>query len=119
MLVSYNKTIVGKRICYDKCEKWHDIKCAKLDDWNFRLYELDETLNWTCPTCIASYCSKCDLPFKKSQNSVCCDCCNKWLHLKCSGLTVYQLESIKNDTWFCKSCYNDIFPFHNIDNNKL
>ena len=65
-----------------------------------------------------TYCSKYDLPFKKSQNSVCYDCCNKWLHLKYSGLTVYQLELIKNDTWFCKSCYNDIFSFHNIDSNK-
>ena len=56
--------------------------------------------------------------FKKSQN-LCCDSCEKWLHLKCSGLTLVQLHNMKNDTWFCKSCRPVIFPFDSIDNSKL
>ena len=102
-----------------KCNKWYDLKCAKMEEYNFKIHDLDNTLQWICPYCIDSYCSKCDIPFKRSQNCVCYDSCDKWLHLKCPGLKLAQLSKIKNDTWFCKTCCSNTFPFHDIDNNKL
>ena len=63
------------------------LPCTELDDSSFNLYCIDKTKIWVCNKCINSSCSKCNLPFKKGA-SICCDHCNNWLHLKCSGLLV-------------------------------
>ena len=114
-----SKIIHGNSICCDKCNNWYDLKCAKIDESKFSYHKLNEYLQYICPTCIDSFCDKCNIPFKKSLNCICCDSCEKWLHLKCSGLTLVQLHNMKNDTWFCKSCRSIIFPFYSIDNSKL
>ena len=72
------------------------------------MYFFDKTKTGVCIKCINNSCSKCNH-------------CNNWLHLKCSGLTksLFDKLSTTNETWYCKICYSDIFPFHNIDNRKL
>ena len=89
-----DKMIYGKSICCDKCNKWYDLKCAQMEEYNFKIFDLDNSLQWICPYCVDTYCSKCDIPFKRSQNYVCCDSCNRWIHLKCSGLTLAQLDKV-------------------------
>ena len=53
--------------------------------------------------------------------SICCEICNKWLHLRCSKLTKLQFSTIwkSNEDWFCESCVQEILPFAQIDNSKL
>ena len=60
-------------------------KCAKLEEW--KTGHAQPVLVTTIP----------NVTLKKLQNCVCCDCSNKWLHFKCSGLTVNHLEIVKND----------------------
>ena len=62
----------------------------------------------------------CNLPFKKL-SSICCDLCDNWIHLKCSGLKRLQFGELSSSdkTWYGKNCFSDIFPFHKINNQKL
>lgn len=54
-------------------------------------------------------------------SSICCDICNKWVHRRCTPLTVIELRSLGegNEVWYCKNCIQDIFPFGNIDDVEL
>ena len=45
-----------------------------------------------------------------TDNSIRCDACNKWHHLKCTNLTTDQFEiHIHEDSleWFCNDCLAD------------
>ena len=56
---------------------------------------------YSCPSC------KVDV---KCVDSICCDKCNKWHHLKCTELSVSDFEIYtlqKCFEWFCDSCKND------------
>ena len=52
-------------------------------------------------------CIKCKKPVLKNQNSICCDSCDVWLHLKCSGLTkkIFEKEYCNTNKIFnCNYC---------------
>ena len=54
-------------------------------------------------------CIKCRKKVFSTQNKVHCDDCNGWLHLRCSGLTLKALDSLKKNKIpftckFCKYC---------------
>ena len=85
----------------------------------FKIFVQDKKKNWLCPKC--SNCSYCNLKFKPVSNSINCDSCDGWVHLKCSGLTKEKFHalSVSQDPWYCRPCLNKIFPFNSIDNNKL
>ena len=104
----------------DKCQKWSHTSCTDLDDYAFKVYCNTNGKSWICKSCIDNFCSFCNLPFK-NRASICCDLCNSWIHLKCSGLNRLQFDELSttNKDWYCKNCYSDIFPFHNINNHKL
>ena len=54
-------------------------------------------------------CIKCGKLVLEGQNSICCDSCDGWLHLKCSGLTkkVFEKEYCgTNKSFTCKYCLN-------------
>ena len=50
-----------------------------------------------------------------------CDSCNHWVHFKCSGLNKKELNhlSLNNVEWYCKSCYRNIFPYTDVDNDEI
>ena len=39
----------------------------------------------------------------------------------CSGLAkpTFQDMTNRNDKWYFRDCYSDIFPFHQLENKKL
>ena len=56
---------------------------------------------------ISTNCIKCKKIVLDNQNSICCDDCDGWLHLKCSGLTLKEHKKLGNDkksTFKCKFC---------------
>ena len=57
-------------------------------------------------------CSTCDKAVK-SNNSILCFICEKWTHQNCSGLSKAEINQIEKttDTWMCKTCKCDVFPF--------
>ena len=68
-------------------------------------------------------CIKCNKYVYENQNSIGCDDCLGWLHLKCSGLTLKKFKELgkNDDDFFCKWCLNykcgkcekPVLPNHN------
>ena len=68
-------------------------------------------------------CPSCKIDVKNKSNSICCDKCNKWFHLKCTNLrqSEFEIYCIDNSfEWICENCSNDccnkceiIFRKHN------
>ena len=56
-----------------------------------------------------------------SDKCICCAVCNKWIHLKCSKLTIKQYEnySHSNDCYYCKLCLDSILPFQSLQNMEV
>ena len=65
-------------------------------------------------TCQFYPCRKCQINILYNADCICCDICNKWLHVNCSGLTFKIFKIMCKDvtqSWYCKLCIKDIFPF--------
>ena len=65
-------------------------------------------------------CVICQKVCKISHKCICWAVCNKWIHLKCSKLTIKQYEnySYSNDC-FCKLCVDSILPFQSLQNMEI
>ena len=67
-------------------------------------------------------CPKCKLDVLDEQNSIFCDSCQNWLHLKCSGLKLKRFQELAADStaqWFCKDCVVEscgALPFNKLKN---
>jgi len=44
--------------------------------------------------------------------------CTLWTHLKCRNIT-FEFLGKTDEPYFCPKCYANIFPFHNLTDNKL
>ena len=68
-----------------------------------------------CPSCSKSVLNR--------QNSICCDICDNWYHLKCcrnlSKASFLNIVSNPDSVWFCVSCLINIFPFSNLNTSQL
>ena len=109
-------------IACNDCNSWFHSSCAKLSDQEFFSFCNDNTLRWVCSVCKQnSHCHKCNIRFKSNDNSICCDLCQKFYHLRCSRLTKKYFFglSYSDESWFCRPCNELIFPFSSLDNNKL
>ena len=56
-------------------------------------------------------------------NPLCCDSCDKWIHIKYNFLNKKTYQKLQNDKspWFCINCIKDQLPFQsqvNIDQNR-
>ena len=52
-------------------------------------------------------CTKCEKACRNGQNSIECDGCQKWTHLKCTNLTIQAFIDLSQDqqaTWHCATC---------------
>ena len=60
---------------------------------------------------------------KTRDKATCCDLCSKLIHIECSNLNDLDYEYLKSkdETWYCKSCIQEILPFCNkkINSNKI
>ena len=64
-------------------------------------------------------CPNCKLLVLESQNSIYCDACCSWYHVRCSKLSIQRFKELGNDTsmtWFCKDCVADALPFQKMRN---
>ncbi len=66
-------------------------------------------------------CPKCGKNVFDNQNSILCDACKSWVHLKCSGLIkkMFLELSQSDESYFCGVCLQDIFPFAQLKDDKL
>ena len=142
----------GKCMFCDICEHWLHKKCTKLtstqydtlanssspfychsclcdslpfvstskrefgDLFSFGSSRLKSNCNFKYP------CRICSKPCKCNQNSIECNICNYWSHLKCSQLTNIQYLHFVNDqslVYYCQKCCLDIFPFTSLNNDQL
>ena len=55
------------------------------------------------------------------EDSIYCDKCNLWVHIKCNNLNYvdHKYLSGKGDPWFCLKCKSQLFPFGTINNKKI
>ena len=67
--------------------------------------------------CISSN-SNISFPYKKCNTNIKdtdaqCDICQFWIHVKCNNLNHIDYKYLQgwNDSWFCISSCNEIFPF--------
>ena len=104
----------------DDCHSWIHYKCSELSKTQFLEHTNNYFLKFICQYCLYCQCGKCLKHVRDNQNGICCDSCNKWIHLKCSTLKLEQYKKLQeNDIWYCKECITNIFPFSTLDNKKL
>ena len=107
-------------ICCTDCQKWYHFKCSKISLNEFKCHTQDQEKEWICQYCLTDKCSHCKKIVSSKQNGICCDLCNKWLHLKCSSLDKSTFSKLHpSDIWWCKQCIQECFPFSNINNIQL
>ena len=60
-------------------------------------------------------CPFCEKIVKTRDKAIYCDLCSKWNHIKCNNLNDLDYEYLKsnNETWYCKTCIQEILPFCN------
>ena len=60
-------------------------------------------------------CPFCEKIVKTRDKVICCDLCIKWIHIRCNNLNDLDYEYLKNndETWYCKTCIQEILPFCN------
>ena len=65
-------------------------------------------------------CSVCKKPVAINQEAVCCDLCNRWVHIHCKSICKKTCRGLKKDPtpWFCKSCMQKEIPFSNINDTE-
>ena len=58
-------------------------------------------------------CCLCNLNVSDRAKVMCCDHCNKWIHINCNEPNDIDYENLitSNDIWYCKLCTKDILPF--------
>ena len=66
-------------------------------------------------------CSVCYKAVAKNHNTVCCDSCNLWVHIKCNNLTkfCYRKMQTSQEPWYCKNSIKQILPFSELSDSQL
>ncbi|XP_060578354.1 uncharacterized protein LOC132735428 [Ruditapes philippinarum] len=62
-------------------------------------------------------CGICLRTVAKNHRALCCDQCDKWIHIKCAGIAPARYTELGNseESWFCQPC-DSINNIHNIFN---
>ena len=70
---------------------------------------------------ITFLCNICVKAIGDKEDSIYCDKCNLWVHIKCNNLNYvdYKYLSGNGDPLFCLKCNSQLFPFITLDNKKL
>ena len=55
----------------------------------------------------------CSKTVANNHNALCCDSCDKWVHIKCNFLNKATYKKLQKDNspWFCINCTKDQLPF--------
>ena len=62
----------------------------------------------------------CSKTVANNHNALCCDSCDKWVHIKCNFLNKMTYKKLQegNSPWFCVNCTIDQLPFQYQTNNN-
>ena len=62
-------------------------------------------------------CSVCHKSIGDKENSIFCDLCKLWVHIKCNNLNYvdYQYLSGCSDPWYCLNCNSEIYAFGSLN----
>ena len=66
-------------------------------------------------------CSVCEKPVGINHEAVCCDKCNKWVHIRCNNICKKSYRCLKKDPtpWYCKLCIRSKFAFSDLNNTEF
>ena len=113
-------------ICCLYCQTWYHYECGKLSWDDFIKHTKNKSLILICPPCLKNTnCGKCSIKFKTNrkanEKTIYCDLCQKYFHLKCTGLKINDFFRLGNsdEPWFCRPCHAIMFPFQSLDNSKF
>ena len=122
--IKSTKSLKFSRNClkYQVCQKQIHLKCSKLNKQGFLEFTRD-TISFTYHFCL-DYCYlQCNKHVYYSQKGVLCSGCDNWIHQKRAGLTSLEYKMLfqenNNDTWFCRCCKKDMFPFFDLTNTQF
>ena len=64
--------------------------------------------------------SVCGKPVAINHEFMCCDLCNRWVHIRCNNICKKTYNNLKKDPtpWFCKCCMQKEIPFSNINDTE-
>ena len=63
-------------------------------------------------------CLVCDKPVAANHKAVCCDLCDKWVHIYYNNIcknTHQKLKKKDTNAWFCKLCLRMEAPFSSLN----
>ena len=66
-------------------------------------------------------CGICQKAVANNHKAICCDICNKWIHISCNNLdrkTYIKLQR-SNTTWYCIRCLQEELPFNTTTNQEF
>ena len=66
-------------------------------------------------------CGICQKSVVVKRKAICCDICNRWIHIACNNLDrkTYSKLQESNKNWFCKTCIKKEIPFASQSDNEL
>ena len=66
-------------------------------------------------------CVICKKTVAANHNAVCCDICNKGVHISYNNITRYCYRKLQKDEtpWYCKICLGQAMPFSNLTDHQL
>ena len=85
-----SRKCLDENVCIGQVRKYFSF-----DAWNLLEATMDTMRtqgSWTCSVCHTEL---------HSSESICCDGCLDWVHLKCTGLK----RAPKSKHWFCRPCF--------------
>ena len=97
-------------ICCDSCEKWFHFSCCGISEHEFNFYVSNED-PFYCIDCVNNlglinvgsddFCKSCFKKFSNLDDCLFCEGCFKWIHPKCSTVSVKRFaEMWKNAVLF-------------------
>ena len=67
-------------------------------------------------------CNICSRNVRGNAKAVCCDICNKWVHINCNFISKAKYKELSSedniDNFYCITCINQEFPF-GLENNTV
>ena len=62
-------------------------------------------------------CKFCNNSCKRNQNSIFCEVCQLWVHLKCTALSIHQFKDYASNSlpYFCSSCLSENLPLNALE----
>ena len=66
-------------------------------------------------------CNICEKSVAINHNAICCDICNKWVHISSNNISTYCYWKLQKDStrWYCKNCLKQVLPFKKLTDHQL